>query len=200
MSSDKANKSLSLLKQGNKRFVEARLNHPNQDATRRKHSALNGQDPFAIVLACSDSRVPVELLFDTGIGDIFVVRNAGNIAGNELVLGSLEYAAAHLHVPLLVILGHSNCGAVNAALTKSPAKGHTSTIQNTISPLAAEIQKEQPSLNHAELIQAVVKANVIQSKTALLTQSEIIKNLADSGSIKVINAIYDTATGEIEWL
>ena len=99
--------ALKLLNEGNARFVEMKLQHPNETIEQRENTAANGQKPFAAILACSDSRVPVEAIFDRGIGDIFVIRVAGNIVMDDGVIGSIEYAAEHLKSPLLVIMGHT---------------------------------------------------------------------------------------------
>ncbi len=110
-----ADEALKMLKDGNARFVEGKATHPHQDAARRALTAGQGQHPVATVLSCSDSRAPVELLFDQGIGDLFVVRVAGNVAATDEI-GSMEYAVDHLNTPVVVVLGHSQCGAVTAVV------------------------------------------------------------------------------------
>ena len=108
-----ADEAMRVLKEGNARYVEGKLQHPHQDRARRALTAAQGQHPLATVLTCSDSRAPAEIIFDQGIGDIFVVRVAGNVAATDEI-GSIEYAVDHLAVPLVVVLGHSQCGAVTA--------------------------------------------------------------------------------------
>jgi carbonic anhydrase len=118
-----ADRAMELLREGNARYVNADPAHPNCGGERRSETASEGQHPFVAVLSCSDSRVPVELVFDRGIGDIFVIRVAGNIAIDRGVIGSAEYAAGHLGVPLLVVMGHTGCGAVKAAISGTPLAG-----------------------------------------------------------------------------
>lgn len=197
--SAKSYDALTLLKEGNARFIETKLKHPSRGAERRKETARYGQNPFATVLACSDSRVPIEILFNAGIGDIFVVENAGNVAQDNVVAGSIEYAAKHLKVPLLVILGHTECGAVGAALSDEPAAGNIRTIQEIIAPAAGKAKSITPPLKGEELLNAAIKINVLQSKTDLLAKSEIIKSMVDDGSVKIVTAVYDIETGTIDW-
>jgi carbonic anhydrase len=124
--------ALQELMNGNKRYVAAELAHPNQTAARRAEVA-KGQDPFAIIVGCSDSRVPPEIIFDQGLGDLFVTRVAGNIV-DDVVLGSIEYAAEHLGVPLIVVLGHKRCGAVEAAAKGGDAPVHIRSLVEAIKP------------------------------------------------------------------
>lgn len=195
-----ADEALALLKEGNARFVEMKMRHPNVSAERRTDAALKKQKPFAIVLACSDSRVPVEMIFDRGIGDIFIVRVAGNIAMDPSVIGSIEYGAEHLHSPLLVIMGHTGCGAVEAAISGSPLEGDVRVIQKTIEAVVAIVGKDQPALQGADLTLAVVKCNVLQAKKDLLSKSEETKEMAEKNELKIVTAVYDLKTGVVEWL
>jgi carbonic anhydrase len=195
----KADEALRLLDEGNARFVSMKLLHPDQTIEQREKTALEGQKPFAAVLSCSDSRVPVEVLFDRGIGDIFVVRVAGNIAKDSSVIGSIEYAAEHVHVPLLVVMGHTDCGAVKAGLSGSPAEGRIRDIQKGIEPVAAETRKEHPDLQGADLVNAVAKSNALRAKADILSQSLIIREMADSGKLRIMTAVYDIKTGKVEW-
>lgn len=191
--------SLSLLKEGNERFVEMKLTYPNLNAERREAVALGPQKPFATVLACSDSRVPVEQIFDRGIGDIFVVRVAGNVAMNPDVIGSVEYAVKYLGTPLVVVLGHTECGAVKAAISGPPLEGNLRQIQMQIEPVAAQVKKEHPGVKGAELTEAVVKANVVQARRDLLASSQEIASLAADGKISIVTAVYDMQAGRVEW-
>jgi len=196
----KPGQEVKLLKEGNARFVEMKLQHPNESIERRKDTALNGQKPFATVLACSDSRLPVEVIFDRGIGDIFVVRVAGNIAADNSVIGSLEYGAEHLKTPLLVILGHTACGAVKAAVENSVVEGSIRDIQKDIEPVAIKTKKEYPGLSGPELINAAAKANVLQVKRDILSRSHIIKELVESGKLEILTAMYNINSGKVEWV
>ncbi len=197
--SEKPADLLARMKEGNARFVDGNLEHANLSAERRKETALHGQKPFAIVLACSDSRVPVETIFDAGVGDIFVVSNAGNVAQDAVVAGSIEYAVKHLNVSLLVILGHTECGAVQAGLSKTPAAGNIRAIQKIIAPVAKAMKQKYPSLKGTELLNATIKSNALKSESDILLRSEIIKDKVAKGSLKIVTAVYDLKTGTIEW-
>lgn len=191
--------ALTLLKEGNARYIEEKGNHPSKGAERREETAKYGQNPYAVVLSCADSRVPIEMLFDAGVGDIFVVENAGNIGQDDIVAGSIEYAVKHLNVPLLVVLGHTDCGAVQASLSTVPAAGNIRVIQKIIEPAATEAKKNNPTLQGPALLNAAIKNNVRQSTTDLLVRSEIIKKMSNSGKLKIVTGVYNIKTGEIEW-
>lgn len=195
-----AGEALTLLKEGNARFAEMKMQHPNLSAERRTDTAVNGQKPFAAVLSCSDSRVPVEEVFDRGIGDIFVVRVAGNIATDPSVIGSVEYAVEHLNCPVLVILGHAKCGAVAASISGPPLEGDLRAIQKTIEVVAEKVKKDQPALQGVELTSAVVKENVLRTKKDLLAKSEEIRHLVEEAKLKIVTAVYDLETGVVEWI
>lgn len=194
-----SDEALKLLKEGNVRFVEMKLRHPDETVARRESTAVNGQVPFAAVLACSDSRVPVEVIFDRGIGDIFVVRVAGNIATDSSVIGSIEYAAEHLKTPLLVVMGHADCGAVKAAIGGVPLEGRIYDIQKEIEPVALKIKREHPELSGPDLTNTVIKSNVLKSKADILSRSDIIKEMAAAGKLKIATAVYDIKTGKVDW-
>jgi carbonic anhydrase len=194
-----AQKSLSLLKEGNIRFSSGRAERPHQDESRRIFLDDNGQNPFAAVLSCSDSRVPVEIIFDRGKGDIFVVRTAGNLDG-EGETGSLEYAVEHLNVPLIVILGHTRCGAVSAVVDRCEAHGRIKSIACRIAATLEETQQLEPRLNHSELIDACSRANVRKVVEHLRFESDIIREAVEKGSLKVVSAYYDIRSGVVEWL
>lgn len=195
-----ADKALELLQEGNMRFVKMKLRHSNVSIEQRENTAINGQKPFAIVFACSDSRVPVEIIFDRGIGDIFVVRVAGNIIMDSSVIGSIEFAAVRLHPPLLVILGHTECGAVKAAIAGVHEKGSMGDIQSKIEQAATLVKKEHPDLRGSELMNAVIKGIVFQAKSDILSQSRLIKEMSESGKLKIVAGVYDVKTGETEWV
>ena len=195
-----ADDALKLLQDGNARFVSMKMEHPNITAARREETGRNGQAPFAVVLACSDSRVPVETIFDRGIGDIFVVRVAGNVAMDASVIGSIQYATEHLGCPLLVVLGHTECGAVAAAISSSPLEGPLGDIQKKIEPIALKVEKAHSELKGSELTNAVVRANAFQSSRDLLADSYQIRRLARSGKLKILVAVYDIMTGKVAWV
>ncbi|MFH1208689.1 MAG: carbonic anhydrase [Candidatus Omnitrophota bacterium] len=195
-----AEEGLVLFKEGNARFVAMKTEHPGENSARREETAVNGQKPFAIVLGCADSRVPVEMIFDRGIGDIFVVRVAGNIAVDSSVIGSLEYAAGHLHAPLLVILGHTQCGAVGAAVSGTKLEGSLRDIQAQLEPVAKEVKLEYPDLQGPALTTEVAKRNAFQVERDLRSESEEIRELVTQGALKIVPAIYDVKTGKVDWL
>lgn len=199
-SAQNTDEALKLLKEGNARFVAMRMQHPNVSAERRVDTAVIGQKPFATILACSDSRVPVEAIFDRGIGDIFIVRVAGNIATDPSVIGSIEYAAEHLNSPLLVVMGHTECGAVKAAISGPPLEGDIRVIQKMIEVVAAKVKKNHPALFGDGLMSAVVKENVLQTIEDILSKSEKIKRMVKEGKLKILPAVYDLKTGVVEWL
>jgi carbonic anhydrase len=179
------------LMKGNKRFVAGKHTAGNLASMRK--GLVSGQKPKVIILGCADSRVPPELLFDKNLGELFVVRDAGNIA-DKFALGSIEYAIEHLHTKVLVILGHESCGAVNAALSgeKMPTK-NLQAIVDKISP-AFENSKECPM--GSKLSMACVKENVHQSAKDVLLGSAVIKKAAKD-EITIIKAVYSLETGEV---
>jgi carbonic anhydrase len=189
--------SLALLKEGNARYVAGRPQHPNLDAARRTNTVAEGQEPFAAVLACSDSREPVELIFDRGIGDLFVVRVAGNVAGPS-ELASVEYAAGHLHTPLLVVMGHSRCGAVTAVVQGSELHGHLQQLAERIQPAADQARTGTNNLDEA--VPRAIQANVWQAVADVLTQSSIVRDQVVSGRVQVVGALYDLESGVVTWL
>jgi len=195
-----AEEALALLKEGNARFVTMKMEHPEESAARREETAAGGQKPFAMVLGCADSRVPVEMIFDRGIGDIFVARVAGNVAADSSVIGTLEYAAGHLHVPLLVILGHTQCGAVRLAVAGTEAEGSARDILKRIAPAAEQVKAKHPELHGEALVTEAVKQNVFQAERDLFAGSEEIRALAAKDELKVVPAVYDIKTGKVEWL
>jgi len=192
--------AVALLKEGNERFLRKQLEHPGLKAARMKDFAAVGQKPFAAVLGCSDSRVPVVEIFDSSIGDIFVIRVAGNVAMDPVVIGSAEYAAGTLEAPVLVILGHTGCGAVKAAISGASLEGGMRDIQKKIEPAVSTVKAEHPGLEDSALTTAVVKANVLQAEKDLLAASPTIARLVADGKIRIVAAVYDLETGVVEWL
>lgn len=192
-----AEHALQELLEGNQRYVSARLAHPRQTVECRQSLAAH-QAPFAIILGCADSRVPPEVIFDQGLGDLFVVRVAGNVL-DEAVLASLEYAADHLETPLLVVLGHSGCGAVHATLHALAAEesgaGHLGVLVNAIRPAVAAAQARG-----GDLLDGTVRANV-ERIAALLEQAEpVLSARVRAGRLKVAGMLYDLESGRVELL
>jgi len=188
-----ASDALARLKEGNQRFVGGQSRHAHESASLR-HQLVSGQHPFAIVLGCSDSRVPVELIFDQGFGDLFVIRVAGNIITDD-VLGSIEYARIHLNSGLLVILGHEGCGAVTAALE---ARKHASSdphgIQTIVKLITPAISNIDDSLPVPEQLHRGVESNVRWAH-------EELKNLSETRNLHLstVGAVYDLE-GSVRWL
>jgi carbonic anhydrase len=188
-----AAEALQKLVDGNKRYVHNKMAHPHQNG-RRRSETVAGQHPFAIVLSCSDSRVPPEMVFDQGFGDLFVVRTAGNIT-DDISMGSLEYGAEHLHVPLIVVLGHEHCGAVEATLQGGEAPGHIGKIVESIRP-AVDSVKGKPG----DTLHNCVVANVERVVAQLKASDPILASLIHEHKLSVVGARYSLDTGAIEVL
>ena len=186
--------ALARLKSGNAHFVSGKLEHPRQTSGRRKELATS-QHPFAVVLACADSRTSPEVVFDQGLGDVFVVRVAGNVLNDETV-GSIEYAIDHLGAQLIVVLGHERCGAIQAArdtiAAKGEAPGHIQSLVKAIAPAV-----ESTAGADAE---ATAKANELNVAKELRESEPILKELVAKGTISVVAAHYDLDTGAVEFL
>jgi len=191
--------AMRLLVEGNARYSSWKAESPNVSFARLTETAAKGQHPIATVLACSDSRVPVERIFDRGIGDIFVVRVAGNVCGTDEV-ASLEYGVDHLGTRLLIVLGHTNCGAVMAALSKGEAHGNLPALLDKIAPAVASARKKNPGLADKDLVCAAVIANVWQSIADMYKSSAILREKARSGALTVVGAVYDIANGKVTFL
>jgi carbonic anhydrase len=196
MSPDEA---LTLLKEGNARYVENTAKHPNQDQDRRTLTTTKGQHPYATVLGCSDSRVPPEVLFDAGIGDIFVIRVAGNVADTDET-GSIEYGVDHLGTPVLVVMGHTRCGAVTAVVQKAEVHGSIPSLVANIKPAVAKAKARNPGLGGDGLVEEAVKANVWQAVEDLLRTSQALRDRTKAGTVKIVGAVYDIETGKIAWM
>lgn len=186
--------ALKRLKEGNARYVAGNLTHPNQNPARRMQLA-SGQSPFAVILGCADSRTSPEVVFDQGLGDLFVIRVAGNIADDHGT-GSIEYAVEHLGSRLIVVLGHKRCGAVKAARdlagNGSKAPGKIGSLVDAIRP-AYEATKEGD-------LEATVKANVKHTVKQLREAGPILKEMVDKGELGVVGGYYDLDTGTVTFL
>jgi carbonic anhydrase len=191
--------ALKMLQEGNGRFICAGPRRLNQNAKRRVETAEKGQKPFAAVLACADSRVPVEVLFDRGIGDIFVVRDAGNIATNTDI-GSIEYAVDHLGTSLVVVLGHSKCGAVTAAVEGGEAPPNIKAIVDFIAPAVATAKNVAPDKSGEALVPAAITANVWQAISDIYKNSPMIRGKVKDGRVKLVGANYDIKSGKVNWM
>ncbi|MBA4019048.1 MAG: carbonic anhydrase [Pirellula sp.] len=190
--------AIDRLKRGNARFAAGKTHHAHESADWRKH-LVAGQQPFATILGCADSRVPVELVFDQGFGDLFVVRVAGNVIAPDVV-GSLEYAAAHLSTPVIVVLGHQSCGAVTAALASIAAeKKELPGIQDLVKLIKPGLPKDLASVAADERVNVAVEANVRWSMLQLAGLPEA-KRAIDAGRIAIIGAVYELTTGRVRFL
>ncbi|MGB0884237.1 MAG: carbonic anhydrase [Flavobacteriales bacterium] len=178
------------LKEGNRRFVSDTLERKQQGCSRRKALAL-GQSPFAILLSCADSRVVPELIFDTGLGELFTVRIAGNIA-NTSSMASIEYAVAHCGSKLIVVLGHQSCGAVTAAVNGGEFGSNLKHLLAHVRP-AVEASADKNQINE------VIKLNAKMTADVLKNQSDIIRNAVDSGEVKIIPAYYNLDSGAVDF-
>jgi carbonic anhydrase len=181
--------ALQKLMEGNQRFVQHQPQYPDQSQARLQEVA-QAQHPFATILSCADSRVPAEIIFDQGIGDIFDVRIAGNIATPEAI-GSIEYAVALLNTPLLMVLGHERCGAVTAAVQNEPLPGDISTFVKAIKPVVAKV-KYQPG----NTVDNAVIANV-HYQIQRLKRSPLLSERLQSGKLKIVGGRYDLDTGSV---
>ncbi len=191
--------ALDKLLEGNRRYLAGECSGDERHEERRA-ATVCGQDPFAIVLGCSDSRVPPEIIFDSGIGELFVVRVAGEVAGDQ-VLGSIEYAAEHLHTPLLLVLGHTNCGAITAAVAGAGEEGHIGSVLCELCE-AVEASKNTCSEEDGEdeIVLAAVKENALMISRRLRESEPILGKLVDDGSLLVVAALYDIESGIVSLL
>ena len=194
-----ADEALKMLKDGNARYLEGKATHPHQDAARRALTAGQGQHPFAAVLSCSDSRAPVELIFDQGIGDLFVIRVAGNVAATDEI-GTMEYAVDHLGTPVVVVLGHSQCGAVTAVVEGIKLPGSMGVLVAPIKPAVDKARADNPGAATEALVAAAVKENVFQAMEDALQKSPLIKAAVKAGKTKLLGAVYELDTGRVQWL
>lgn len=197
---------LALLKQGNERFAYGRARHPNTGLTRLRLAAQESQadHAYATVISCSDSRVPVERLFDAGVMDIFVICVAGNVCNTDEI-GSMEYGLAHVQTPVLVVLGHTQCGAITAAV-QAHHKGEC-TLERNICPLVQSILpavdravESHPDAPEATLLMEAIEQNVWLGIENLFMQSPAVRKLVATGTAKVVGAMYDIGTGHVRWL
>lgn len=184
--------ALATLQEGHQRFLEGHSVHPNISRERLTEVAA-GQHPVAAILGCADSRVPLELLFDAGLGDLFVVRNAGNNAFTAAI-GSLEYAVAHLGVTLIVVLGHERCGAVSAALDFS------AHLTPALGQVVGQVRMQLMAAEALDDLDKACRANVQRSAQNLVDASVLLTDRVRQGRLQVETGYYDLDTAEISWL
>jgi carbonic anhydrase len=184
---------LAELKAGNAHHVAKKYQRPHQTAA-RQHTLASGQSPHCAILACADSRVPPEIIFDEGLGDIFDVRVAGNVAGDDET-ASLEYAAEHLHVPLVVVMGHTHCGAVSAALEGGTLPGKLPNLLAAIRPAV-----DQSAHEPGDRLDNAVRDNVVHVVEQLRASKPVLSELVAEGKLPIVGAVYSLETGKVEWL
>jgi carbonic anhydrase len=198
-----ADEALERLKAGNRRFVANAPTHDASEYHTRRAELAGGQEPFAIILGCSDSRVPAELVFDQGLGDLFVIRVAGNIVAPSQV-GSVEFAAARFGTRLVVVLGHSQCGAITATLEElqQPTENQSRNLRAIVDRVRPSVETVLEAYGDGDpelLIEAAVRANIRASVNHLRHGSEILEQLIDCHGLKVAGAEYSLATGEVNF-
>ena len=185
----KAQEALSKLKEGNKNYVNDQLAHPNSNSE-RKASQTGGQSPFAIVLSCADSRVVPELIFDQGIGDLFVIRVAGNTA-NTSSIASIEYAVAHLGTKLIVVLGHESCGACGAAVAGGDNGPNLNHLLSLITPAVENSSSKE--------VNDVVRINADLQAQGLVNNSKIISDAVANSGVEIVSAFYNLNGGRVDF-
>ncbi|MBI4696558.1 MAG: carbonic anhydrase [Gammaproteobacteria bacterium] len=198
-----AQAALERLTEGNRRFVASTRDHPSAVSAARRVELVSEQQPFAIVLGCSDARVPAELVFDQGLGDLFVIRVAGNIVAPSQI-GSVEFAASRFGTRLVVVLGHSQCGAILATIEElqRPAENQSRNLRSIVDRvrpsveglLKSELAKEMPAL-----VRHAVRFNVSVAASHLRYGSEILEQLIRSEGLRIVGAEYSLETGEVEF-
>ena len=198
--------AICLLKKGNQRFVHGESAHPHMNLARllQAGSENQGDHAYATVITCSDSRVPVEAIFDAGIMDIFVIRVAGNVCDVD-ERGSIEYGLAHVNTPVLVVLGHTQCGAVTAVT--QAVLGHGHKLERNIPPLVDNIipavkkaMADHPEVKGTDIIPMAIEENIWTGIEELFMESPATRNLVAAGKVKVLGAIYDVGEGTVQWL
>jgi carbonic anhydrase len=188
-----AENALQRLMDGNARFASGNSIHPDQSAERRSE-VVSAQNPFAAVIGCSDSRVPPEIVFDQGIGELFVVRTAGQVMDN-VALGSAEYAVSHLNVPLIVVLGHDSCGAVKAVLEGGEAPGHIGSLVEAIKPVVDEARRENAA---DQVLNASINGNIRNIVGGLRKSTPILSQKIKEGRLSIVGARYHLDSGRVD--
>jgi len=198
--------AISLLKKGNQRFVHGESAHPHMNLARllQAGSENQGDHAYATVITCSDSRVPVEAIFDAGIMDLFVIRVAGNVCDVD-ERGSIEYGLAHVNTPVLVVLGHTQCGAVTAVTQAVLGHGHKlerniPALVDNIIPAVKKAMADHPEVKGMDIIPMAIEENIWTGIEELFMESPATRNLVAAGQVKVLGAIYDVGEGSIKWL
>lgn len=193
-----ASDALQRLKDGNERFL-AGEQHPLPFVQEMLRGLQHSQQPYATILGCSDSRVPPEIIFDSGLGELFVIRVAGNVFSHEIA-GSIQYAGAYLHTPIFVVLGHQGCGAVSAALlTRDKGDRHRSRVQVLVDNIVAGLPHFDPQLSPAERTAQAIEANIRWTMKQIVETPEAQLRLAE-GYFKMVGALFEISTGRVKFL
>lgn len=192
-SSISGDQALQMLMDGNARFASGNATHPNQ-SEERMSELVSGQHPFAVVVGCSDSRIPPEVVFDQGLGDIFVIRTAGQVMDN-VTIASIEYAVEHLNVPLVLVLGHDSCGAVTAAVKGGEVPGHLNSLVDFIQPAVDEAKEAG---NEDQLLNTSIDNNVKNIVEELSTSEPILSEAVEGGNLTILGARYHLDSGTVE--
>ena len=197
--------ALQFLLDGNRKFVKGEVEHlKRMSSVARKTELAAGQHPYAIVLTCSDSRVPPEILFDKGLGEIFVARVAGNIATANELLGSIEYGVEHLGASLIMVLGHSKCGAVTATydshVTGTMPPKNIDSLVKAIDPAVSAVLATKPTGTKAEIVEECIVENINMVTESLEANSPIVKEFVELGKVKIVKAKYDLSSGVVSVL
>lgn len=188
--------ALKKLTDGNARYAAGTSTYAGISKARRAETAHKGQKPFATILSCSDSRVPPEYIFDQGIGELFIIRVAGNVADTDEI-GSMEYGVDHLGTPVLLVLGHTKCGAVTAVVSGAEVHGSIPALVENITPAVDRVKSNKPELKADALISEAIAQNVWLAIEDTLRKSPSIRERAKKGKVKVIGALYDIESGRI---
>jgi len=195
--------ALNRLRDGNRRFVSGERSHGPLTNDARRRELADGQDPFAIILGCSDSRVPAELVFDQGLGDLFVIRVAGNIVASSQI-GSVEFAASRYAARLVVVLGHSSCGAILSTLEEitrpsSEQSRHLRSIVDRVRPAVEPLLETDLTYNRDRLVQCAVRANIRASSGHLRHGSDVLEHLIQKEGLLIVGAEYSLETGQVDF-
>ena len=190
--------ALQILEEGNKRFIQNLKS--NRDLLEQVNATAAGQSPFATILSCMDSRTSAELIFDQGLGDIFSIRIAGNVL-NEDILGSMEYATKVIGTKLILVLGHTRCGAIMGACDGVRLGNLTQLLQKIEPAIQSEMHtREHRNATNADFVKNVTELNVINTMERIRSESGIISDLEKEGSIRIVGGIYDVETGKVDFL
>lgn len=190
---------LDRLKYGNELFVKGKLLPQAVDEMTRYRLDTEGQKPLAVVVTCSDSRTPPELLFNQGLGALYVVRTAGGVLSDES-LASIEYAVAHLKVSLIVVLGHTHCDIIDAAIAGKPLEGHIPLLLRQIAPVVRQVRTTHPHLKDEALRKRVTAENARHTVYGILQRSPTIRKYHEIGKLKFATGVYQLREGTVEWL